>query len=95
MVVGDPHLELYHNIQSHKIITLEELCALYPEKVPLSYRKKDDLVRQNLERRIGTCLEKEPQIETILLTGHNIKMWDEAIQVILDCHPSKIIVEYS
>jgi len=22
-------------------------------------------------------------------------MWDEAIQVILDCHPSKIIVEYS
>lgn len=48
LIVGDPHLELYQSLKSHKLITLEELCTLYPEKVPLSYRKKDDLFRSNL-----------------------------------------------
>lgn len=44
--------------------------------------------------RLGSSLKKEPPIKNILVTSHDIKMWDEAIQVILDLQPATIIVEY-
>ena len=47
-----------------------------------------------MEKRLGIDLNKEPPIKNILVTSHDIKMWDEAIQVILDLQPASIVVEY-
>ena len=41
LLVGDPHHQLHEEIREIKVITLEETCAIFPEKVPLSYRPKD------------------------------------------------------
>lgn len=42
LLVGDPHHKLHDEIKGEKIISLEEMCALYPDKVPLSYRNKNN-----------------------------------------------------
>lgn len=77
------------------MITLEEMCALYPEKVPLSYRSKDNsALRKNIEQRTGLNLTREPHINQILYTSAEIRMWDEAIQVVIDHQPSNNIIEY-
>ncbi len=71
------------------------MCALYPEKVPLSYRTKENsALRLKIEQRTGLKLTHEPHINQILYTSADIKMWDEAIQVVIDHQPSNNIVEY-
>ncbi len=42
LLVGDPHHKLHDEIKGERIISLEEMCALYPDKVPLSYRNKNN-----------------------------------------------------
>ena len=84
-------------LNPNKIITMEELCQAFPEKIPLSFRDKaSDQNIQKLEKRIGAALSRKRvlQFEHILLLSPHIKMWDESIQVIMDFMPTPFYLPY-
>lgn len=84
-------------LDSSKIVTLEELCQAFPQKIPLSFRSKESEAHiQKLEKRLGTQLSRTRviQFEHIIMISPYIKMWDEAIQVIMDFMPTPLCVPY-
>ena len=57
-------------------------------------KNKDNLQKENIQKRLGLEINSNTIYENILIMNHNIKMWDEAFQVILDCQPSPIYIPY-
>lgn len=70
---------------------------MHPEEVPLSLRNRDTSYCESfLGKRLGKQLPEDKilKFDRILLLAESIKMWDEAIQIILDLQPVPLIVPY-
>lgn len=98
LLVGDAIPQLKMQLNPQTTITIDEVCTAFPEKVPLSYRNRSLAaeVRQSLGLRLNRQVTGEGMfpVDRILLLSSAIGMWDEAIQVIMDCQPAPLIVPY-
>lgn len=64
LLIGENNPDLIKHLYTRRIITLEEVCRAFPEKVPLSQRDKNSShFKEILEQRIGMKMSREKVIQ--------------------------------